>query len=57
MRGRKDPEGKCPDTSKFGCNQLVHKLEASGKWSVEILPKKDHVSGGGLVQIVKCKAI
>lgn len=50
----KDEQGKCPDTQKYGCNQLVHSLDES-KWEVKILPKKDRVSGGGMVQIVVVK--
>lgn len=50
-----DERGRCPDRSKFGCNQLVASLD-SAKWQTEILPKKDPVSGGGLVQIVMCKS-
>ncbi len=38
--------GLCPDISKFGCNQLVEQMP---HW---VLPVKDPVAGGGLVQIV-----
>ena len=38
--------GLCPDIEKFGCNQLVEKMP---HW---VLPVKDPVTGGGLVQIV-----
>lgn len=37
---------------KFGCNTLVDRLRAKGL-GVTILPTKDPVAGGGLVQIVK----
>ena len=36
-----------PDTSKYGCNQLVNKLEG-----VAIMPTKDPVKGGGFTQLV-----
>ena len=38
--------GLCPDVKQFGCNQLVEKLP---HW---VLPVRDPVAGGGLVQIV-----
>ncbi len=38
--------GLCPDTREFGCNQLVERIP---HW---VLPVKDPVSGGGMVQIV-----
>ena len=38
--------GLCPDVTKFGCNQLVEKVP---HW---VLPVRDPVAGGGLVQIV-----
>ena len=38
--------GLCPDIKKFGCNQLVEQMP---HW---VLPVKDPIAGGGLVQIV-----
>lgn len=35
------------DTSKFGCNEIVKDLKH------EVLPDRDHVMGGGWVQIVR----
>lgn len=37
---------------QFGCNMLVDRLKSEGK-NVRILPTKDPVVGGGLVQIVR----
>lgn len=37
---------------KFGCNTLVEELKTGG-FNVKILPTKDPVVGGGLVQIVR----
>lgn len=41
-----DNDGKCPDISTMGCNQLVKGLKHV------VLPRKDPVQGGGLVQMV-----
>lgn len=35
------------DTERFGCNKIVADLKH------EVLPQKDHVAGGGFVQIVR----
>ena len=40
-----DAEGKCPDTAKFGCNQLLLTVQHS------LLPQRDPVRGGGMVQM------
>lgn len=41
-------------TGRFGCNQLVDKIESEG-FQVELFEEKDPVIGGGFVQIVKVK--
>ena len=38
--------GLCPDIEKFGCNHLIENMP---HW---VLPVRDRVAGGGLVQIV-----
>lgn len=42
-----DEQGKCPDTTKFGCNFLESSLDV-----VRILPVADPVTGGGRVKIM-----
>lgn len=45
--------GNGPDTTKYGCNQLVKRLSSEGKRTgVFILPTKDPVAGGGFTQYV-----
>lgn len=39
---------RCPDTGKYGCNQLLSGLQKS----FDILPTKDPVKGGGYTQLV-----
>jgi hypothetical protein len=39
------------DTTRYGCNQLVHALEHDPDRRVTVLPIKDRVKGGGFVQL------
>jgi hypothetical protein len=47
-----DETGQGIDLMRFGCNMLVQALAMRHGLSVEILPAKDPVRGGGFVQMV-----
>lgn len=51
-----DENGLCPDTRKYGCNNLYHNIldhcPDGTRLHVQILPAKDPVKGGGFTQLV-----
>lgn len=47
-----DEQGRCPDLTKFGCNQFIESLDKS-QFEITILPEADKIRGGGKTKIVK----
>jgi hypothetical protein len=50
-----DRDGRCPDVSRWGCNELLLRLALEAGWKIRVLPAQDPVRGGGLVQMVEVR--